>query len=133
MFAPKGGLGSRDLIETLQKGESVTFLNDQKFNKGVAAPFFGRTVHTAGASTRIALKFGAMMQPMSVQRLPGARFRVVIGEPFTLENTGDRDADVSAGVRHINAFVEARVRERPAEWFWVHKRWPRVEYETAQS
>ena len=133
MFAPKGGLGSRDLIETLQKGESVTFLNDQKFNKGVAAPFFGRTVHTAGASTRIALKFGAMMQPMSVQRLPGARFRVVIGEPFTLENTGDRDADVSAGVRHINAFVEARVRERPAEWFWVHKRWPRAEYETAQS
>jgi KDO2-lipid IV(A) lauroyltransferase len=32
MFAPKGGLGSRDLIETLHKGESVTFLNDQKFN-----------------------------------------------------------------------------------------------------
>jgi len=129
MFAPKGGLGSRDLIDTLRKGESVTFLNDQKFNKGVAAPFFGHTVHTAGASTRIALKFGAVMQPMSVQRLPGARFRVVMGEPFALAHTGDRDADVTAGVRQINAFVEARVRERPAEWFWVHKRWPRDEYQ----
>jgi KDO2-lipid IV(A) lauroyltransferase len=129
MFAPKGGMGSRDLIDTLQKGESVTFLNDQKFNKGVAAPFFGHTVHTAGASTRIALKFGAVMQPMSVQRLPGARFRVVMGEPFALAHTGDRDADVTAGVRQINAFVEARVRERPAEWFWVHKRWPRDEYQ----
>jgi KDO2-lipid IV(A) lauroyltransferase len=128
MFAPKGGLGSRDLIETLQKGESVTFLNDQKFNKGVASPFFGRTVHTAGASTRIALKFGAVMQPMSVERLPGARFRVVIAEPFVLQNTGDREKDVEAGVRQINAFVEDCVRRRPAEWFWVHKRWPREEY-----
>lgn len=129
MFAPKGGMGSRDLIETLKKGESVTFLNDQKFNQGVPAPFFGRTVHTAGASTRMALKFGAVMQPMSVQRLPGARFRVVIAEPIVLQNTGDREKDVEAGVRQINAFVEARVRERPAEWFWVHKRWPREEYQ----
>ncbi len=128
MFAPKGGLGSRDLIETLHKGESVTFLNDQKFNKGVPAPFFGRTVHTAGASTRIALKFGAVMQPMSVQRLSRARFRVVMGEPLALVNTGDREKDIEAGVRQINAFVERCVRERPSEWFWVHKRWPREAY-----
>jgi KDO2-lipid IV(A) lauroyltransferase len=52
-----------------------------------------------------------------------------MGEPFALAHTGDRDADVTAGVRQINAFVEARVRERPAEWFWVHKRWPRDEYQ----
>ncbi len=128
MFAPKGGMGSRDLIETLQKGESVTYLNDQKFNNGVAAPFFGRTVHTAGASTRMALRFGAVMQPMSVERLPGARFRVVIAEPIVLENTSDRKKDVEAGVSQINAFVEECVRRRPAEWFWVHKRWPREEY-----
>jgi KDO2-lipid IV(A) lauroyltransferase len=128
MFAPKGGMGSRDLIETLQKGESVTYLNDQKFNNGIAAPFFGRTVHTAGASTRMALRFGAVMQPMFVERLPGARFRVVVADPIVLENTGDRNKDVDAGVRQINAFVEACVRRRPAEWFWVHKRWPREEY-----
>lgn len=133
MFAPKGGLGSRDLIETLQKGESVTFLNDQKFNNGVPAPFFGRTVHTAGASTRIALKFGAILQPMSVQRLPGARFRVVVAEPIALEATGDRERDVREGVAKINAFVEARVRERPAEWFWVHKRWPDADYAEASA
>ncbi len=128
LFAPKGGAGSRDLIETLKKGESVAFMNDQKFNAGVAAPFFGRTVHSAGAPTRVALKFGAVLQPMSVERLPGARFRVVVGEPIVLEHTGDRDRDTEAGVRQINAFVEACVRARPAEWFWVHKRWPQENY-----
>ena len=50
---------------------------------------------------------------------------MVIHEPIRLTNTGDRERDVLAGVRQVNAFVEARVRERPAEWFWVHKRWPK--------
>jgi len=134
LFAPKGGMGSRDLLETLKDGQSVSFMNDQKFNGGVAAPFFGRTVHSAGAPTRVALKFGAVMQPMSVARLPGARFRVTIHEPLELTKTGDREQDVEAGVRQINAFVEARIRERPAEWFWVHKRWPQEAYaELAQA
>jgi KDO2-lipid IV(A) lauroyltransferase len=128
LFAPKGGLGSRDLLETLKSGESVSFMNDQKFNGGVAAPFFGRTVHTAGAPSRLALRFGAVMQPMSVVRLPGARFRVTIHDPIRLTNTGNRERDVEAAVAQINAFIEARIRERPAEWFWVHKRWPQEDY-----
>ena len=128
LFAPKGGLGSRDLLATLKGGESVAFMNDQKFNGGVAAPFFGRLVHSAGAPTRVALKFGADLQPMSVERLPRARFRVTIHEPIALVRTGDRERDMQAGVARINAFVEAQVRERPQDWFWVHKRWPNAAY-----
>ncbi len=129
LFAPKGGAGSRDLLKTLQDGQSVAFLNDQKFNGGVAAPFFGHVAHTAGAPTRVAIRFGGALQPLSVQRLPKARFRVVVHAPIPIEDTGDRERDVEAGVRKVNAFVEDRVRERPGEWFWVHKRWPNAAYE----
>jgi Kdo2-lipid IVA lauroyltransferase/acyltransferase len=128
LFAPKGGDGSRDLLKSLQSGQSVSFMNDQKFNGGVAAPFFGRLVHSAGAPTRLALRFSGRLQPMSVHRLPRARFQVVVHEPIVLEDTGDRERDVAAGVAKINAFVEARIREHPAEWFWVHKRWPNEAY-----
>jgi KDO2-lipid IV(A) lauroyltransferase len=67
---------------------------------------------------------------MSVRRKTdeGARYQVIVHEPIWLEDTGDRDADVEAGVRRINAFIEERVRERPHEWFWVHKRWPNETY-----
>jgi KDO2-lipid IV(A) lauroyltransferase len=61
---------------------------------------------------------------MSVQRLGKARFRVVVHEPIHLEDTGDRNSDIETGVRRVNSFIEERVRKRPAEWFWVHKRWP---------
>jgi KDO2-lipid IV(A) lauroyltransferase len=121
-------------LATLKGGHSVAFMNDQKFNGGVAAPFFGRTVHSAGAPTRVALNFGAQLQPMSVVRLPGARFRVTVDDPIVLEKTGNRERDVEAGVRAINAYIEAGVRAHPAQWFWVHKRWPQEAYaELAQA
>lgn len=123
VFAPKGNDGNRELLQALSEGRSVALLNDQKFNRGIAAPFFGQPAHTAPGPTKLALRYGGYLQPMSVQRLKGARFRVIAHEPMVLQRTGDRKADVEAGVRQINAFVEDRVRERPDEWFWAHKRW----------
>jgi len=128
LFAPKGLEGTREMMRAFGGGESVALMNDQKFNGGVAAPFFGVTAHTAPGPATFALRFKIPIVPMSVQRLRKARFRVVVHEPMVLEDTGDRNADIEAGVRRINAFVEDRVRERPTEWFWVHKRWPKEVY-----
>lgn len=127
-FAPKGGDGARELLSALGRGESVALMNDQKFNGGVAAPLFGLMAHTAPGPTRLALRFNTVLQPMSVQRRYKARFRVVVHEPIHLEHTGHMAADIEAGVHKVNAFIEERVRERPAEWFWTHKRWPSDTY-----
>ena len=97
-------------------------------NGGIASPLFGVMAHTAPGPSSFALRFGVPLQPMSVQRIRKARFRVVVHEPIVLEDTGDREADIEAGVRRINAFIEECVRERPTEWFWVHKRWPNETY-----
>ena len=128
LFAPKGLKGARELSRALARGESVALMNDQKFNGGVAAPFFGKLAHTAPGPSTFALRYGVPIQPMSVQRLRGARFKVIVHEPFRLEDTGDRNADIGAAVGRINAFMEERVLARPAEWFWVHKRWPNETY-----
>jgi Kdo2-lipid IVA lauroyltransferase/acyltransferase len=133
LFAPKGGDGSRELLEGMGRGESVALMNDQKFNGGVAAPFFGRTVHTAPGPSRLALRFDTVLQPMSVQRLRKARFRVVVHEPIHLERTGDMSADIEAGVRKVNRFIEEQVLARPAEWFWTHKRWPNETYKKPRA
>jgi KDO2-lipid IV(A) lauroyltransferase len=125
LFAPKGLQGARELMRALGRGESVALMNDQKFNGGVAAPLFGVTAHTAPGPATYALRFGIPIVPMSVQRTAdAARFKVIVHEPIHLADTGDRDADIETGVRRINAFIEDRIRARPAEWFWVHRRWP---------
>ncbi len=128
MFAPKGAEGARELLEGLRAGRSIAMMNDQRYDAGVAAPFFGRPVMTNPAAVRLALRFGTAIQPLSIQRLPGVRFRLVAHEPILVADTGDRTADIAAGVAAVNAFIEARVRERPGEWWWLHKRWPREDY-----
>ena len=129
LFAPKGLEGARELMRGLERGDSVALMNDQKFNGGVEAPLFGVMCHTAPGPSTFALRFGIPLQPMSVQRIgDAARFKVIVHHPIRLEDTGDRAADIAAGVRRINAFMEDRIRARPAEWFWVHRRWPSEVY-----
>jgi KDO2-lipid IV(A) lauroyltransferase len=134
LFAPKGTDGARQLMRALARGESVALMNDQKFNGGIALPLFGVMAHTAPGPATFALRFEAPLQPMSVQRIGAkARFRVVVHDQIRLEDTGHREADIVTGVARINAFIEERVRERPAEWFWVHKRWPNEVYKRGAS
>jgi KDO2-lipid IV(A) lauroyltransferase len=128
LFAPKGTEGARELLEAMRAGRSIAMMNDQRYDAGVAASFFGAPVMTNPAAARLALKFGTEIQPMSIQRIAGVRFRVIAHEPIVVADTGDKTADIAAGVTAINAFLEARIRERPGEWWWLHKRWPREVY-----
>ena len=124
LFAPKGGEGARELLEGMSRGESVALMNDQKFNEGPEVVFFGHPVNAAPGPSRLALRFDTVLQPMSVVRRPGVRFRVTAHEPLLLDRTGDRTADIHRGIQAITSFVEDCVRAHPVDWFWVHKRWP---------
>jgi len=122
--------GGRELFEALKAGESVALLNDQKFNTGIEVPFFGEPAMTAQGAVRLALKTGRPLLPMAVTRNK-SQFTVTFYPPINLEKTGNRDTDVSAGVTLVNRFIETRIRETPAQWFWVHRRWPKALYRRA--
>lgn len=128
-FAPKGAEGTRELLAALRRGESLALLNDQRDNDGTEAPFFGHLVRTAPGPTRFALKPGVLMIPLQIVRLKGARFRIVLHEPVDLARTGDKAADLKAGVAQVNAFIERIVRENPGQWLWSHRRFPMETYE----
>ncbi|MEN5146712.1 lysophospholipid acyltransferase family protein [Brevundimonas diminuta] len=132
LFAPKGD-GTRELMAGMKRGESIALLVDQKYSQGPEVEFFGQPVNASPGAARMALKFGTVMQPLSVVRLPGVRFRVTAHEPIAVPDTGDKAADVLAGVQAANRFVEDRVREYPVDWFWVHKRWPPQVYEALRA
>lgn len=119
--------GGRELFEALNNGESIAILNDQKFNTGLSIPFFGTEAMTAQGATRLALKTGRPLLPMSVTR-DGSNFTVTFYSPVELTKTGDKDNDVASGVTKVTKFIEDRVREKPAQWFWVHRRWPKKYY-----
>jgi Kdo2-lipid IVA lauroyltransferase/acyltransferase len=124
MLVPKGA-GTRELMRSLGRGRSIGLMNDQKFNQGVAALFFGHEAMTAPGATRLAMKFGVPIMPLSVLRTGNSRYRVTFHEPFAPETGPNETAAIQATVARINKFYEDRIREAPEQWFWMHNRWPK--------
>ena len=124
-WVPKGREGARAIVAALSKGGALAILADQKFNEGLAVPFFGRPAMTAPAIAELALKYAAPLVPVRVERLGGARFRVVVLPPMALPDTGSRKDDVMAILTAINGLFETWIRERPGHWLWIHRRWPK--------
>ncbi|MDR3515894.1 MAG: lauroyl acyltransferase [Azospirillaceae bacterium] len=123
LFA-KGRDGARQILATLRKGGTVAMLVDQKLNDGLAVPFFGRPAMTAPAIGQMAHLFHCPVLPARIERLAGARFRITIGDPVTFPETGNRAADLLAAMTLVNGTLEHWIRERPAQWLWIHRRWP---------
>ncbi|ESQ89586.1 lipid A biosynthesis acyltransferase [Asticcacaulis sp. AC460] len=133
LFAPKGGDGAKELLAGMARGESVALMNDQKFNRGVSTPFFSRPVDTAPGPTRLAMRFGTVLQPMTVERTGAGRFKVTVCDPIEVVDTGRKSEDIDATVCLVSRFIEDAVRARPEEWFWVHKRWPNDAYRRTET
>ena len=130
MQAAKGVEGGVGLMRSLARGVSIALMNDQKYNEGVAAPLFGHDCMTADGPTRLARRFKTVLQPMAVVR-DGARFRCTVHPPIdVLPDVPDAEA-IPQIVRTINGFMEARIREAPEQWFWVHRRWPKEAWKAA--
>jgi KDO2-lipid IV(A) lauroyltransferase len=121
---PKGAEGARGVLAHLRGGGVLAMLADQKMNDGIAAPLFGHPSMTASAGAALALRFRCKLLPAHAERIGPARFRVIVEPPLPLPDSGDRAADILALTTAMNACLERWVRGRPAEWLWLHRRWP---------
>jgi Kdo2-lipid IVA lauroyltransferase/acyltransferase len=108
----------------LRQGDHLTMLADQKLNDGVPVPFFGRDAMTAPALALLARRFDCDLLPARVERLKGARFRLTVFPPLGLPRSGNAHADVAALLGEVNRTLEGWIRDRPEQWFWLHRRWP---------
>ncbi len=115
----------RRMIAQLRKGKALYMLADQKLNEGVPVPFFGRDAMTTPAPAALALKLGVPILMASNRRVGGARFEVAIHPGPAFTPTGDEAKDTLALTAAITARIEEMVRADPAQWLWIHNRWPR--------
>jgi Kdo2-lipid IVA lauroyltransferase/acyltransferase len=122
---PKGAAGARAAYGHLRQGGALGLLVDQKLDTGVAVPFFGKTAMTMDALASSALKFRCPVFPIHVRRLGPARLEVVCDPALPLPGTGDRQADALALTNEMNRTLERWIREKPGDWLWLHRRWPK--------
>jgi len=99
-------------------------LVDQQLNEGVPVPFFGRPAMTGTATAALAMRFRCKVLPLRLERLPGTRFRVTIFPAMPFPDEADQQLANLAFMTDVNRMLEDWIRERPEQWFWVHRRWP---------
>ena len=122
--AAKGHHGARQITAALRAGGHLGILVDQKFNEGIAVPFFGRDAMTTPALATLTRLYGCRVVPVRVERLVGARFRLTVYPPLETPARGTSEDDAYAIMSRVNAIIEGWIRERPDQWLWVHRRWP---------
>ena len=128
--------GIRLMHRALQANQAVALLTDQvpPDGLGVWAPFFGKPAYTMTLAARLALQNGAVLLPVSCERLSRGRGYVLkIWPPVDvlLQAAGgsSEKADLLPAVTRINQAIEAVVLSQPGQYLWGYARYktPRQE------
>jgi len=111
----------RALVREMRRGTPFFYLPDQDpgRRRGVFAPFCGVPTATVPTLGRIARLAGAAVVPTFARFLPkGQGLELIFDPPLADFPSGD----VAADTRRMNEVIEGRLRDMPAQYFWVHRR-----------
>lgn len=123
-LVPANRHGVKALLLALRRGELVAILPDQEPNvgEGVFAPFFGQPAYTLTLIHNLMQKTGAIAILGRTERLPhGQGYRLRYFEA----PEGMYDPDPAIALAALNKGVEQMVRENPAQYQWVYRRFRR--------
>lgn len=112
----------RGAVRHLKHGGFLWYAPDQDMRgkDTVFAPFFGVPAATITATHQLARLTGCAVVPF-FHRREGGRYHLRVGAP--LEDFPS--LDVVADTTRVNEQIEAMVREAPAQYLWIHRRFKR--------
>jgi lipid A biosynthesis lauroyl (or palmitoleoyl) acyltransferase len=111
----------RSMIRSLRGNMPVLYIPDQNFGRrhSIFVPFFGIQTATVPATSRLASMDNIPVVPIIQQRLPDDQgYRLVI-EKALEDFPGE---DLAQDTIRINQLFEEQVRDNPADYLWVHRR-----------
>lgn len=111
----------RGLLRAFKQGHAVWYAPDQNhgLRNSLFVPFFGIPACTLATTSRLAALSGAVVVPYFPRRLPGTAGYEVVILP-ALDNFPT--SDIAADTQRINELLEHYIRQAPAQYLWVHRR-----------
>lgn len=112
--------GLRSIVKAMKDHTPFLYLPDQDFGPrdSVFVPFFGIPAATITGLSRIAKLTRAKVVPVIPRRISASEYELECYPAWDNFPSGDEIEDA----RRMNAFIEARIREQPEQYFWLHKR-----------
>lgn len=129
-FIPVNKNGSAGtLVRSLKKGNIIALLVDQRVRRRLRiwSPFFGHQVPTIPSPAILARLSGSPIIPAFTTRIRPLHHSIVIGEPILVPHQGNSREVVADYTKRINLLIEKHIRATPAQWFWPHDRWQKIQ------
>jgi KDO2-lipid IV(A) lauroyltransferase len=115
--------GVRGLIRLIRRGMPIYYLPDMDLGRRGAAlvPFFGVPAYTQMATAQLARQFELPVLPVISTWDPKTGiYHVEILPP--LESFPNPQNTLEQDTAHLNTLLEAWIRPRAAQYYWVHRR-----------
>jgi len=120
------GDSMKAVVDAVHQGKCVGFVADQDAGEnGLFVDFFGCPASTARGPALFAITLGIPLVPMFLVRdtTPERRLVLHVGEPLFANQEADRKAEVRRLTEAHTRQLENAVRQHPADYFWLHRRW----------
>lgn len=111
----------KGIFSALKGGGTVGILMDQAVlpEEGVTIEFLGAPAWTTKMPALIGKKTSAALIPVFIRR-------TAEGHEITIHPEVPLCGDEREDTENLSSYIEDYVRENPAEWLWMHRRWKRA-------
>lgn len=115
---------AKGMLKALKNNHHVAVVIDQHIKDGIEIDFFNKKVLATDSTSRLALKFDAVIIPVFAQMNDFRDYTLKVYEPLDIRNidfkTDDKIKELTIMQSEI---MEQQIRNKPDFWFWQHKRW----------
>ncbi|GAB3381027.1 LpxL/LpxP family Kdo(2)-lipid IV(A) lauroyl/palmitoleoyl acyltransferase [Lysobacter fragariae] len=113
----------RPALKHLKSGGLLWFAPDQDTRRGesVFVPFFGRPAYSLTSTHQLARLSGATVLAFAHVRRDDGGYTLRLSPAFEAFPSKDATADTA----RVMAAIEAMVRDAPAQYLWIHRRFKR--------
>jgi lauroyl/myristoyl acyltransferase len=114
-----------ELYRALKRGEMIGLPCDRDFaHSSREVNFFGEPAPLPDGPVRVALRTGATLVAAFGVRLPDNSFLVRVEPPLDLPHSGDKEADIMAGMEMVVEILERYISQHPDQWLVAGPVWP---------
>lgn len=113
----------RELIRLLRANEATGVSADQGGKNGTLVQFFGKPASMSSGAVRLAMKYGASLLPVFINRERGPYLKVFVDKPMEFTGSPARAQDVTENLQRLIRIFEGYIDRFPREYLWSYKVW----------
>lgn len=118
----KDGGGIKSAIKAFNEGKILGMLIDQRFDSGIVIPFFNYDAKTVALPAKLAIQNKIPLYVWRIVRIKGIHYKAEVVKIDAVNNPEEMMCEV-------HNILESWIREKPEQWFWIHRRWEQNLYQ----